>query len=180
MCPSGQKRDAHIRDGRSGQYTRMLLFLYMGKDQPLPVAVQYILLAGRADLNAAAPLPRLQEQMNLRVMAQRLIVSDTLHGSGDRLLVYNMSFRELHFLVETLPDQCFQYLRLYFAHKLHMDLPRPLIPDHMQQRVFLLQLPQLAQKDKGIACFRQHETAMYYLINKMCLIPQALKPLAYL
>ena len=58
MRPTGQKRDAHIRDGCTGQNTRMLLLLYVSKDQSLPVAVKLILAADAVNDDAAAARQR--------------------------------------------------------------------------------------------------------------------------
>ena len=43
-------------------------------------------------------------------------------------------------------DAPLQDLDLYRAHQLNADLARILVPDQMQQRVLLLQLPELAEQ----------------------------------
>ena len=50
----------------------MLFFLQMGQDQPLPVQLQIVGVAGAGKAQAAARFARLQQQMDLGIMAQRL------------------------------------------------------------------------------------------------------------
>ena len=189
-----QQRNLHVRDRRACQHPRMGAFLQMGQNQPLPVPVQHVLAAGAGKLQAAARLPRFQQQMHLRIMAQWLEMPDALHSVGDGLLVQDLAVRKLHVQAEPLRYQPFQDLYLHLAHDLHMDfrhiplpgqetspgrrafphrnpffrcrivlrLPgspvcRPL-PDHMELRLFLLQLPELPQHLHRVAPLRQHQS----------------------
>ena len=45
MRPSGNQRNLHIRDRRTGHHTEMLLFLQMRENEPLPVPFQKIFAA---------------------------------------------------------------------------------------------------------------------------------------
>ena len=89
MCPSCDQCNLDICDRRTGQHTDMLFFLQMRKDQPLPVPVQQIFAAIRIKLNAASTLQRLQKQMHLRIVTQRLKMSDAFHRSCNRLFIDN-------------------------------------------------------------------------------------------
>ena len=64
---SGNEGDTHIRYDRIGQHPGMLLFFQMGEYQTLPVFVQFVLTAIRPQYQAAARLPRFQQQMHLPV-----------------------------------------------------------------------------------------------------------------
>ncbi|CAN3986437.1 DUF3847 domain-containing protein, partial [Dysosmobacter welbionis] len=70
--PARRQGDLHIRNGGAGQHPQVLLLRQMGQDQPLPTALQLVLRAGRPELQAAAPLPGLQQQMDLCIVAQGL------------------------------------------------------------------------------------------------------------
>ena len=74
MGTPGEQRDFHIRDGSAGQHASVLLFLQMGEHKPLPVPIQNILTAVGGKLQAASPLCRLQQQMDLGVMPERFKV----------------------------------------------------------------------------------------------------------
>ena len=74
----------------SRQHSSVFLFFQMGEDQSLPVPVQHILTAGGKKLHSASLLPWFQKKVNFRIMAQRLEMADTLHGTADRLFVYNI------------------------------------------------------------------------------------------
>ena len=65
----------------------MGFFQQMSEDQPLPVQVQLIRGAGRGDGQAAARFAGFQQQMNLRIMAQRFIMAHALHRGRDGLFV---------------------------------------------------------------------------------------------
>ena len=99
------QRDFHIGNLRPCEHAGMLPLQQMREDQTLPVAVQGVLAADSSNLQSAPRFCRLQQQMNFRIMAQRLEMADTLHGTADRLFVYNISGSEFHPFAETLVDQ---------------------------------------------------------------------------
>ena len=139
MCPPGQYLDLYIGQCRTCQHTLMLPLLDMRCDQSLPVAVKHILAAHGFHGNAAPRLPRSQQQMYLRVVAQRLKMSDTLHRCRDCLLVYNASRSEPHHNSKTVLDAAHQHLHLNQSHQLYMDLPQFFIPYHIKLWIFFLQ-----------------------------------------
>ena len=83
----------------------MLPFLQMGQHQPLPVPLQFILAAGGSHRQPAARLSRLQQQMHLRIVSQRLKMPHTLHCIRNRFLVYNISGSKGYLHAEAFPDQ---------------------------------------------------------------------------
>ena len=67
----------------------MLLLGQMGEDEPLPVAVEIVLPAGRIQPDSAAPGGGLQNKMHLGIVPEGLIVPHALDGIGDGLLIEN-------------------------------------------------------------------------------------------
>ena len=75
---------------------------HVGEDEPLPAALQHILRAGGIQHDAAAPLPRLQEQVNLGVVAQGFVVAHADHRGGDGLPVDDAPLVKADLQAETL------------------------------------------------------------------------------
>ena len=65
----------------------MGLFLQMGHDQPLPAPVQVVLGTAGGQHQAAALGQGLQQQVDLRIVAQGLVVAHALHRGVDGLFV---------------------------------------------------------------------------------------------
>ena len=100
----------------------MFFLLQVGEDQSLPVFIQHILAAGGVKDKPASRFSRLQQQMHLRIMAQRFKMSDALHWFFNGFLVYNVSGSEFHRHLEALLDQIFQDFNLHLSHDLGVDL----------------------------------------------------------
>ena len=96
--------------------------------------------------------------MYLGVMAQRLKVAHALHGIGDGLPVHDAPRVKAYVQVKALLDKASQYLRLHPAHKLHGDIPCPLVPQDMKLRVLLLKLHQLRQQRRRVRAGGQTHT----------------------
>ena len=79
--------DFHIGQRRTGQHAGVAALRQVGQNQPLPVQVQRIGAANAGKLQAAARLAGFQQQMNLRIMAQRFIMAHALHRGRDGLFV---------------------------------------------------------------------------------------------
>ena len=99
---------------------------------------QHILRAGRGKLKPRAPLQRLQQQMHLRIVAQRLEVADADDRGGDGLMIDHRAGAELHRKAEPVQQHPLQDLQLDRAHELDVDAARPLLPDHVELGVLLL------------------------------------------
>ena len=72
------------------------------------------------------------------------------HRCGNGFLIDNASGSELHREAEPLLDHGLQDFQLNLAHELQMDLSQALIPEQMELRIFLLQLPEFPQRRMGI------------------------------
>ena len=105
MGPSRHQRDPHIRNRSAYKDSPVHLFLQMGHHQPLPVPVQDIFAAPRGKLQSAAPLPRLQKQVYLCIMAQGFKMSHSLHRSRYCLLINNIGTAKFHLCAKPLRNQ---------------------------------------------------------------------------
>ena len=94
--PAREQRHLHIRDGGAGEHPQVLLFLQMGENQPLPVQIQGVQAAHRVKDQTGTRLPRLQQQVHLRVVAQGLKVPDADDRRLDGLFVHDGAGAELH------------------------------------------------------------------------------------
>src|SRR5699024_7993683 len=96
MGSASDQSNPDIGDGRTSQYAGMFPLQQVSHHQPLPVAVQHILTAVTAYDKTAAPLAWFQQQMHLRIMAQRLKMPHTLHRITDGFFVDDISLVKLH------------------------------------------------------------------------------------
>ena len=144
VCFAGEQSDLYIGQRCAGQHAKVLLFFQMGQHQTLPVFIQHLFPAVGGKLHPAAPGQRLQQQMHLGIVAQRLVVAYAFHGLGDGLLIQNAARTKGYFQPEPLRQQAAQHFQLYLAHQLHMNFAQCLVPHHMELGFFLLQQVQLA------------------------------------
>ena len=82
----------------------MIPLQQVGEDEPLPVQVQLVGGAGGGQLHPAAPGTRLQQEMDLGIVAQGLEVADALHRVGDGLPIQHPAGAEVHLQVKALGD----------------------------------------------------------------------------
>ena len=149
----------------------------MGQYQPLPVFIQHLFPAVGGKLHPAAPGQRLQQQMHLGIVAQRLVMPYALHGLGDGLLIQNAARAKGYLQPEPLGQQAAQHLQLHLTHQLHMDLAQAFIPHYMKLRFFLLQPVQLAQRGVHVRPLRQqHLIAEHRLQHRHIAVPLCPKP----
>ena len=94
---AGQQGDLHVGEGGAGEHPRVVPLQQMGENQPLPVQVQLVGGAGGGQLHPAAPGTRLQQEMDLGIVAQRFEVTDALHRAGDGLPIQHPARAEVHF-----------------------------------------------------------------------------------
>ena len=134
------QRDPHIRDRCPRQHPRVLPFLQMGQHEPLPVPVQIVFADSRGKLQPAARITRLQDQVHLRVMPERLEMTYAFHPVDDRLLVDDTALLKSNLHAKPLPDQITQHLDLHLTHQLCMNFIQLLFPDKMQLRLLFFQL----------------------------------------
>ena len=141
--PARQDRDAQVGHGRARQHAPVHLLHQVRENEPLPAPRERVLAADRVEDQAAARLAGLQQQVHLGVVAQRLVVPDALDRLQDRLAVDDAALAERDREAEPVPDQALQNLQLHLAHELHADLPQPRVPRDVQQRVLLVEPPEL-------------------------------------
>ena len=118
---AGHQRDLHICNRGSGQYTPVNLLSQMGQDQPLPVQVQFILTAGAFKHQTTAPLSRLHQQMDFRIVTQRLEMPHALHRILDGLFIHHTPGIKGDIYAKSLLNQAFQDLNLDFSHQSYVD-----------------------------------------------------------
>ena len=107
MRPACGKRDLHIGYRRSRQHAEMLFFSEVHQNKPLPVSVKRILTAIACKFQSASPRQRFHYQMHFRIVSERLIVSDSLHGVGYRFLIHYPARINFDLHTETLIDNAF-------------------------------------------------------------------------
>ena len=161
MSPSTQQRDLQIRHRGPGQRAFMVPLFQMGKDQPLPVPIQYVFSAVRSELHAGAAFARFQKKMDFRIVAEWFKMSCSLSRSFYGFLIYDIPLAKLDENSKTLFYKALQYFRLYFAHKLNMDLSQLLFPLHMKFWLLFFQLAKILQHHMSITALRQ-----FYTISK--------------
>ena len=128
--------DFYVRKRRACQYTSVHFLSKMRKYQPLPVQVQHIRTAHGIQRDSASRLPRLHQQMYLRIVAERFKMSDSFYYISYRFFINNISGSKCHFHAKSVFDQALQYLRLHRSHQLHMNLAKFFIPHDPQHRIF--------------------------------------------
>ena len=112
----------------------------MLKNQPLPIPFEYLLTTGTRKNKSAPGLPRFHQQMHLRIMPERFIMSDSLNRPSERFPIQDPSRTELYRYVKALRDQPLKHFNLNFSHELHMDLRKPIVKADVKQRFLLLKL----------------------------------------
>ena len=70
-------------------------------------------------------------------------MSDSFYRCCNRLFIGNTSRSEFYRHLKSLANQIFQHLDLNLSHDFCGNLLRPLIPHHMQLRLFFFKLTQL-------------------------------------
>ena len=116
MSAPRNERDFRVRKRRTYEYTPVRFFEHMGDNEPLPVLAEYLLPAKAVHGYAALRLARLNKQMNLRIVAQRLKVTHSLHRSDNGLLVNYAAVVELYMNAEAFLHKALKHLRLNFTH----------------------------------------------------------------
>ena len=155
MGAPGNQRDPKIGDRRSGQHAGLYLLLQMGKDQPLPVAVEHLLAARRPELQTAPRFARFEQEMHFRIVAQRLEMPNPFHGGGDRFLVDDAPCPERNLPAEPLPDQPLEHLHLHLTHQPDLYFPQLSVPRKPELRVLLLELPQFPEREVRVTALGQ-------------------------
>ena len=180
MGAAPDNTDLHVRDLRPRQDTPVAALLEMGHDQPLPVECQVIDTAPALKDQAAPRLSGLKEEMDLRIVPQRLEVADSLRRFCDSLLINDPGRAEIHLHAKPFQDQPLQDLPLDPAHDLDSDLFFLLVIGEVKHRILLLQSPQHPVGAIEVLTGRKDEAALHdglqelFRLRRLCLRPQAL------
>ena len=146
----------------------MLPLFQMSEHKTLPVFIQNVLTAQTAKGKTAPRFSRLQEKVDLRIVAQGLKMSRPLHRPRDGLLIYNGTGAELRQNAEALFHLAFQHLNLHLPHHLHGNLLERLIPQYPQKRFFFFQLSELREKGRRIAALRKNQAVGQHRFQNRC------------
>ena len=116
-----QNRNFHIRNLAAGQNAEMRFFLKMGHYETLPVSVQTVLTAKAVKYQSASLRQRLHEKLNLRIVTQRLIMSDSYYRSCNRFFIYYAALPELNFFVKSFLNTRLENFLFKLSHYLDMN-----------------------------------------------------------
>ena len=147
---AGEQGQLQIGDGGPGEHPHVLALHQVCENEPLPVAVQHVLGAHGVNLQSRPPLQRLQKQVHLGVVAQRLKVAHTFHRLGQSLQVDDAAGAEGDIQHEAAAQLPLQHLPVHLAHELHPHLLCMWLPLHLQLGVLLLQAAQPLQQGGGV------------------------------
>ena len=147
----------------------MLFFREMRQNEALPVEIERIGRAFARKDEAAPALERFEQEVDLGIVAQRLIMADALHGCGDRFTVEDTALAERDLQPEAAAAETLEYLQLHLAHELHADLARGLIVHDMQQRILFLEQTQLFEHRVRIGLLRVDAVSEYRLEQRSAL-----------
>ena len=164
---SGEQGDLHVRDLRANKDAAVPLLLQVCHDQALPVDCQHIGSAAVLKYKAAPRHTGLQQQMHLRIVAQRLKVPDAFHSPGYGLLVDDRRIAEIHAKPQTLPDHALKDLLLHLPHDLGCDLFFLLIIAQMQGRILFFQNREVLICFEQVFAGRQDHFAAQYRLQKL-------------
>ena len=92
MCLSGNQRNLHVRQLASREGSHLPVNAQHVQDQPLPVPGEKVRRTAALVHDPGALLSRLQIQMHLRVMTQRLKMPHSFRAGSNRFLIDNPPF----------------------------------------------------------------------------------------
>ena len=108
-------------------------------------------------MHSAPALRRLHQQMYLRIMFQRLIMSHADNRRRYRFFICNAALVERNVHSEPLSNNAFQHLKLYLTHKADVYLFKLLRPCYAKLRVLFLKPAQLSQRGRDIRALGENE-----------------------
>ena len=136
------QRDAHVGDRRGDERSLVLALHGVREDEALPVEIEVVGGADGSVLHARSARQRLQEQVCLDVVAQRLVVAVAHDGRRDGLLVEDRSLSEGDIRTEALVQALAHDLQLDGTHEHEADLAELVVPCHTEHRILLRELAQ--------------------------------------
>ena len=151
----------------------MLFLFQISQNQPLPVAGQQVFRQGAVVHDAAASLPRFQNQVHLGVVAKGLKMAHSFHRIQNGLLIDQASGTEFHGVSVSLFNHSAKHLQLNLTHQPDTDFRRLAVPGDVQLRVFLSQFPEMAQHGMHVHALRYddavgHERFQHLAAVRVC------------
>ena len=137
----------------------------MRQNEPLPVAVERVLAADRVEHEPASGRERLQEQMYLGIVAQRLEMPHALDPFRDRLAVEDVTGVKGDGPVKAVFDQTLDHLALHLSHQTQLNLFLSLVPGNTELGILLLQQLQLWQHLYGIDARGRHHPVAHHRLK---------------
>ena len=156
MRAAARERNAHIGDGRAGQHAQVIALHGVGECQTLPVKIELVSRGYGAKLHARARRQRLQAQMHLGIVAQRLKVAHALDRLRNSLLIKNAAGLKRNRKAKAISQHPLHDLELHGAHQLQMNLLKMRIPAYAEHGIFIRQLSQRFEHRMDIMFARKH------------------------
>ncbi len=152
--------DGNLHVGYRGtrQHADVRFLFKMGEYQPLPVDVEVVLAAVGVVLQPRARFAGLKQQVDLRVMPQRLVVTDALDGRRDGFLIRDAALVERHIKPVTFLYHGGEDFKLYLAHKPDVNFFQLFVPDYAQHGVLVAEGVQLCKRGGNIGFWRQYHS----------------------
>ena len=158
-CPAPGQRDLHIGNHRSCQDSARFHGHERGQDEALPVQRQAV----RADTGVIldpGPAPGgFEEHMYLRIVPERLVVTNALHRRGDSFTIDDRRGSESDMHSVPLQAEIRDDLGLHLPHDIGGDLPGPAVAADRQHGFFFFQGPQVFQRFHRICIFVENNLA---------------------
>ena len=156
MRAAARERNAHIGDGRARQHAQVVALHSVGECQTLPVKIELVGRGHGAKLHARTRWQRLQAQMHLGIVAQRLKVAHALDRPRNSLLIENAAGLKRNRKAKAIGQHPLHDLELHGAHQLQMDLLKMRIPAYAEHGIFVRQLTQRFKHRMNVVFARQH------------------------
>ena len=118
MRTAARERNAHIGDGRAGQRAQVIALHGVGECQTLPVKIEFAGRGHGAKLHARTRWQRLQAQMYLGIVAQRLKMAHALDRLRNSLLIENAARLKRNRKAKAIGQHPLHDLELHGAHQL--------------------------------------------------------------
>ena len=157
MRPAGYEAYLHIRKRRACQNAEMRFFRKVCHYKALPIAVKLVQGTAAFKAQPRAALGRLDEQVHLGIVSQRLEMPDAVHRLCYGLLIGNAARCYAHVKIKPLADKLGEHLSLHLAHYFHAYLAQALAPLDLQLRILVLELLELPVGNKRVGSLRQRD-----------------------
>ena len=161
MRTAARERNAHIGDGRAGQRAQVIALHGVGERQTLPVKIELVGRGHGAKLHARTRWQRLQAQMHLGIVAQRLKVAHALDRLRNSLLIENAARLKRNRKAKAIGQHALHDLELHGAHQLQMNLLKMRVPACAEHGILVGKLGQRLEHRMDIVLVRQHRIGEY-------------------